>query len=56
MRIEDIKRRINNKKILIKKLFVLFIFGCLIAAISVSVFYNPNDVVTTGCTGLSIFN
>lgn len=52
MRIEDIKRRINNKNAY--KNFCTFIFGCLIAAISVSVFYNPNDVVTTGCTGLSI--
>ena len=52
MRIEDIKRRINNKNTY--KNFCTFIFGCLIAAISVSVFYNPNDVVTTGCTGLSI--
>ena len=32
----------------------MFIMGCLIAGLSVSVFYNPNDVVTTGCTGLSI--
>lgn len=52
MRIEDIKRKINNKNTY--KNFCTFIFGCLIAAISVSVFYNPNDVVTTGCTGLSI--
>ena len=52
MRIEDIKERINNKNTY--KNFCTFIFGCLIAGISVSVFYNPNDVVTTGCTGLSI--
>ena len=52
MRIEDIKKRIDNKNIY--KNFCTFIFGCLIAGISVSVFYNPNDVVTTGCTGLSI--
>ena len=50
--IDNIKRRIRSKNIY--KNFFMFIIGCLIAGISVSVFYNPNNVVTTGCTGLSI--
>lgn len=52
MMIDNIKRRIRSKNIY--KNFFMFIIGCLIAGISVSVFYNPNNVVTTGCTGLSI--
>ena len=52
MMIDNIKRRIISKNIY--KNFFMFIIGCLIAGISVSVFYNPNNVVTTGCTGLSI--
>ena len=52
MMIDNIKRRIISKNIY--KNFFMFIMGCLIAGISVSVFYNPNNVVTTGCTGLSI--
>lgn len=52
MRIEDIKRKINNKNVY--KNFCSFIIGTLITAIAVSVFYKPNNVVTTGCTGLSI--
>lgn len=52
MIIDNIKRRIRSKNIY--KNFFMFIMGCLIAGISVSVFYNPNNVVTTGCTGLSI--
>ena len=52
MMIDNIKRRIRSKNIY--KNFFMFIMGCLIAGISVSVFYNPNNVVTTGCTGLSI--
>lgn len=52
MMVDDIKKRINNKNIY--KNFFMFIMGCLLAGISVSVFYNPNDVVTTGSTGLAI--
>ena len=52
MMIDNIKKRIRSKNIC--KNFFMFIMGCLIAGISVSVFYNPNNVVTTGCTGLSI--
>lgn len=52
MMIDDIKKKINDKNVY--KNFFMFIMGCLIAGLSVSVFYNPNDVVTTGCTGLSI--
>ena len=32
----------------------LFIIGMALSAISVSVFYSPNEVVTTGSTGLAI--
>ena len=34
--------------------FFLFIIGMALSAISVSVFYSPNAVVTTGSTGLAI--
>ena len=34
--------------------FFLFMMGMAISAISVSVFYSPNGVVTTGSTGLAI--
>lgn len=34
--------------------FFLFIMGMSLSAISVSVFYSPNEVTTTGCTGLAI--
>ena len=34
--------------------FFLFMIGMAISAISVSVFYSPNGVVTTGSTGLAI--
>ena len=36
------------------KNFCMFIFGLLFYAIGISVFYAPNDIVTTGSTGLSI--
>lgn len=52
MMVDDIKKKINNKNVY--KNFFMFIMGCLLAGISVSVFYNPNDVVTTGSTGLAI--
>lgn len=56
----------KNEKFDIKKLekiikdkntyynFFLFIMGMALSAISVSVFYSPNEVVTTGSTGLAI--
>ena len=34
--------------------FCEFIIGMLITSVAVSVFYKPNNLVTTGCTGLSI--
>jgi len=36
------------------KNFFMFIMGILISAISVSVFYEPNDIVTSGSTGIAI--
>lgn len=36
------------------KKFCMFIIGTLFSAIAVSVFFDPNDVVTTGSTGLAI--
>lgn len=36
------------------KNFFLFVVGMAISAISVSVFYEPNNVATTGSTGLAI--
>lgn len=34
--------------------FFLFIMGLVVSAISVSVFYEPNDIVTSGSTGIAI--
>jgi len=36
------------------KNFFMFIMGMLVGAISVSVFYEPNNVATTGSTGLAM--
>ena len=52
LEISNIKKRINEKNYW--KYFFLFIMGMTFSAISVSVFFNPNDVVTTGSTGLAI--
>ncbi len=52
MNIASIKKNIRDRNTY--KNFSAFMIGSLIAGISVSAFYNPNDVVTTGCTGLSI--
>ena len=52
LEIERIKKRIKEKNYW--KNFFLFIMGMTFSAISVSVFFNPNDVVTTGSTGLAI--
>lgn len=50
--IDVIKKRIKDKNTY--RNFCEFIIGMLITSVAVSVFYKPNDVVTTGCTGLSI--
>lgn len=47
-----LQKRINDKNIY--KNFCMFIIGMLFSSIAVSVFYQPNDVVTTGSTGLAI--
>ena len=52
LEIEKIKKRIKEKNYW--KNFFLFIMGVTFSAISVSVFFNPNNVVTTGSTGLAI--
>jgi len=46
-----------NKKLISKntyKNFFLFIMGVAISAISVSVFYEPHDIVTSGSTGIAL--
>lgn len=55
------KKKLDTKKLekIIKNKntyynFFLFIIGMALSAISVSVFYSPNEVVTTGSTGLAI--
>ena len=50
--LDVIIKNINSKNSY--KNFFLFVMGMLIGAISVSVFYEPNDVVTNGSTGLAI--
>ena len=50
--INKIKKRIREKNYW--KNFFLFVMGMTFSAVSVSVFYNPNKVVTTGSTGLAI--
>lgn len=52
LEIEKIKKRIKEKNYW--KNFCMFVFGMAFSAISVSVFFNPNNVVTTGTTGLAI--
>lgn len=52
LEIERVKNKIKEKNYW--KNFFLFIIGMTFSAISVSVFFNPNDVVTTGSTGLAI--
>lgn len=34
--------------------FLYFMFGLLLSSVAVSVFYQPNDILTTGSTGLSM--
>ena len=36
------------------KNFFMFIMGMLVGAISVSVFYEPHDIVTSGSTGIAL--
>lgn len=50
--VDVIKKKIKDKNTY--RNFCEFIIGMLITSVAVSVFYKPNDVVTTGCTGLSI--
>ena len=50
--INNIKKRVNEKNYW--KNFFLFIMGMTLSAISVSVFFNPNNIVTIGSTGLAI--
>jgi len=52
LEINEIKKKIKEKNYW--KNFCMFIFGMTFSAISVNVFYNPNNVVTTGSTGLAI--
>lgn len=52
LEIEKIKAKVKEKNYW--KNFFLFIMGMSFSAISVSVFFNPNNVVTTGSTGLAI--
>lgn len=47
-----IKKRLKNENFW--KNFCLFMIGMLCSSISVSVFFEPNGIVTTGSTGLSI--
>ena len=50
--IDVIKKKIKDKNTY--RNFCEFIIGMLITSVAVSVFYKPNSLVTTGCTGLSI--
>ena len=50
--IDVIKKKIKDKNTY--RSFCEFIIGMLITSVAVSVFYKPNSLVTTGCTGLSI--
>ncbi len=50
--LKGLHKRLESKNIY--KNFFLFIMGMAISAISVSVFYEPYDIVTTGSTGLAI--
>lgn len=50
--VDVIKKKIKDKNTY--RNFCEFIIGMLITSVAVSVFYKPNNLVTTGCTGLSI--
>ncbi len=52
LEIDGIKSKVKQKNYW--KNFFLFIMGMSISTISVSLFFNPNNVVTTGSTGLAI--
>ena len=52
LKIDKIKKRVQEKNYW--KNFFLFVMGMTVSAVSVSVFFSPNDVVTTGSTGLAI--
>ena len=50
--IDKFESKINSKNFY--KNFCTFLFGLLFCAIGISVFFAPNNIVTTGSTGLSI--
>lgn len=50
--LKALNRKLENKNVY--RNFFLFIMGMVISAISVSVFFEPYDIVTTGSTGLAI--
>ena len=50
--LDNFEKKLNSKNFY--KNFCMFIFGILFYAIGISVFFAPNDIVTTGSTGLSI--
>lgn len=50
--LDNFEKKLNSKNFY--KKFCMFIFGILFYAIGISVFFAPNDIVTTGSTGLSI--
>ncbi len=47
-----ISERLNSKYFY--RNFFLFIMGMMISSIAINIFYYPNDIVTTGTTGVSI--
>lgn len=50
--LKSLNEKLESKNVY--KNFFLFIIGMTISAISVSVFYVPNDIITTGSTGIAI--
>lgn len=50
--IKELHKKLESKNVY--KNFFLFVMGMAISAISVSVFYEPYDIVTVGSTGLAI--
>ena len=52
LEIERIKKKVREKNYW--KNFCVFILGMMFSAVSVNVFFNTNNVVTTGSTGLAI--
>ena len=50
--LKEFAEKLRNKNAY--KNFFMFIMGILISAISVSVLYEPYDIVTSGSTGVAI--